>query len=72
MSVFGVILVHIFPYLVRMRENVDQTNSEYGHFLRSVTWNIVTEAAVRRCSSKEVFWKMSQISQENTCFGVPF
>ena len=72
MSVFGVILVHNFPYLGRMRENADQTNSEYGHFLRSVTWNIVTEAAVRRCSSKEVFWKMSQISQENTCIGVPF
>ena len=72
MSVFGVILVHIFPYSVRMRENADQTNSEYGHFSRSVTWNIVTEAAVRRCSSKEVFWKMSQISQENTCVGVPF
>ena len=23
------------PYSVRMRENVDQSNSEYGHFLRS-------------------------------------
>ena len=34
-SVFGVILVIIFPYLVRMRENMDQNNSEYGHFLRS-------------------------------------
>ena len=28
-SVFGVILVHIFPHL-------DQSNSEYGHFLRSI------------------------------------
>ena len=39
-SVFGVILVRIFPhismYSVRMRENVDQNNSKYGHFLRSV------------------------------------
>ena len=26
----------ISPYSVRMRENVDQNNSEYGHFLRSV------------------------------------
>ena len=25
----------IFPYLVRMRENTDQNNSEYGHFLCS-------------------------------------
>ena len=45
-SVFGVILVRIFlysgwirgisPYSVRMKENADQNNSEYGHFLRSV------------------------------------
>ena len=52
-SVYGVILVHIFPafsrfrteygkilriypYSDRMRENADQNNSEYGHFLRSV------------------------------------
>ena len=25
----------ISPYSVRMRENTDQNNSEYGHFLRS-------------------------------------
>ena len=24
------------PYSVRMRENVDENNSEYGHFSRSV------------------------------------
>ena len=51
-SVFGVILIRIFaysdwirrdteyqsicPYSVQMRENTDQNNSEYGHFLRSV------------------------------------
>ena len=44
-SVFGVILVRIFPhsdwirrdpYLVQMLENTDQNNSEYGNFLRSV------------------------------------
>ena len=35
MPVFGVILVLIFPYSVRMRENTDQNNPEYGHFLRS-------------------------------------
>ena len=27
--------LHISPYSVRMRENVDQSNSEYGLFLRS-------------------------------------
>ena len=26
----------ISPYSVRIRENTDQNNSEYGHFLRSV------------------------------------
>ena len=26
----------ISPYSVRMQENEDQNNSEYGHFLRSV------------------------------------
>ena len=31
-SVFGVILVRISPYSVRMRENVNPNNSEYGHF----------------------------------------
>ena len=45
-SVFGVILVPIFPhldwrrrdtpYLVGMRENTDQNNSKYEHFLCSV------------------------------------
>ena len=45
MSFFGVFLVRIFPYSdwirrdteysVRIRENTDQKNSEYGHFSRS-------------------------------------
>ena len=43
-SVFGIILVRIFPqsdlrifpYSVQMRENANQNNSEYRHFLRSV------------------------------------
>ena len=28
--------LNISPYSVRMRENTDQNNSEYGHFSRSV------------------------------------
>ena len=28
----------ISPYSVRMRENADENNSEYGHFLRSVNY----------------------------------
>ena len=31
-----------------------------------------SEAAVRRCSVKMVFWKISQNSQENTCPRLPF
>ena len=31
-----------------------------------------SEAVVRRCSSKQVLLKISQISQENTCAGVYF
>ena len=51
LSVFGVILVRILPYsnwvsllmvctspyTARMREITDHNNSEYGHFLRSVS-----------------------------------
>ena len=33
-------ILHIFPYLVRMWENVDQRNSEYRHFSHSVNSNI--------------------------------
>ena len=29
-------ILRISPYLVRMRENADQNNCEYGHILRSV------------------------------------
>ena len=37
--VFGVILVRIFPHSDWMQKNMDQKNSEYGHFLRSVIVN---------------------------------
>ena len=29
-------ILRISPYSVQMRENADQNNSEYGHFLRNV------------------------------------
>ena len=35
-SVFGVILVHIFPHPDWIRENADQNNSEYLFFLPNV------------------------------------
>ena len=31
-------IVRISPYLVQMRENADQNNSEYGHFIRSASF----------------------------------
>ena len=37
-------ILRTFPYSVQMRENVDQNNSEYGHFLRSAESN--TEARI--------------------------
>ena len=36
MSKYGVLLVHIFPYLDWIQENADQKNSVFGHFPRSV------------------------------------
>ena len=30
-------ILRIFPYLVRMQENDDENNTEYGHSLRSGT-----------------------------------
>ena len=34
-------ILHISPFSVRIQENADQNNFEYGHFLRSVVlfWN---------------------------------
>ena len=35
-SAFGINTERYHPYSVRMRENTDQKNSDYGHFSRSV------------------------------------
>ena len=47
-------ILHISPYLVRMRENANQNNSKYVHFLRSdlimILWNIIN--FLDRVSSK--------------------
>ena len=69
MSVFGVILVLIFPYSdsirsspysIRLRENTDQNNSEYGHFLGSA-YHLIRpfwEAVVEKDSKIEnIQWK---------------
>ena len=55
MSVFGVFLVRIFPHfdwirrgVVRMWENTDQKNSEYGRFSRSDSWPYLNQPCVVR------------------------
>ena len=70
MPVFGVFLVCIFPDSVRLRENMGQKNSEYIHFLSSVSadywvwlsWDLLTydNAAnlglPQRDPSSQLFW----------------
>ena len=47
----------ISPYSVRMRENVDQKNSEYEHFSRSLRFKMLMEKV---CGNKAVKpWKLS-------------
>ena len=55
--VFGVILVRIFPYHVQMRENTDENNSEYGHFLRSDGLTLICIKWVPKNSSTPYFWR---------------
>ena len=41
-------ILRISPYSVGMRENVDQNNFEYGHFLRSVwVWILLANCAIQ-------------------------
>ena len=40
----------ITPYSVRMRENTDQKNSEYGHFLRSGNAHLLIDIQTCICS----------------------
>ena len=41
-------------------------------FLRTAFYRTPPEAVVCRCSSKQVFLKVSQTSQESICVGVSF
>ena len=59
LSVFGVVLIRIFPHSysispnsVRMRGNADQNNSAYGHILRSDCADIIP---VIHVSSKALY-----------------
>ena len=50
----------ISPYSIRMRENTDQNNPEYGHILRSDEWSHTTKCPVEnttcnRCHKQRHF-----------------
>ena len=59
----------ISPYSVRMRENMDQNNSEFGHFLHSVDKypiNILSDSRVAvNVSNFETFQFLRDSSQES-------
>ena len=40
------------PYLVPMRENTEQNNSKYEHFLRSVSYKLITFLALASASRR--------------------
>ena len=46
----------ISPYSVRMRENMDQDNFEYGQFSRSVNGLTLLLTLRKRCLYLELFW----------------
>ena len=47
--------------------------NEYHTIIVSLDVDLVSsEAAVRRCSAKLMFFKILQIAQESTCVGVSF
>ena len=85
MSLFGVILVRIFTYSdwipdsVRIQENADQNNFEYGHFFCIYTLQYsyfeeysLSEVVFRKCFIQKVFLKFSQNSQENNSARISF
>ena len=73
-AVFDVILVRIFSHSDWVRENTDQNNSEYGHFLRSVkttfslTTILVTMLWFLMCKIElDIYWMKLHMS----CFSSP-
>ena len=49
MSIFGVILVHIFPHS-------EKNNSEYGHFSRSVSYSHYSRNSYSMTLGKFLYW----------------
>ena len=56
-SVFEVFLVRICPHSVQMRKNMDQQNSEYGHFLHNV-YDPFYAVKISRSSHSQMFFKI--------------
>ena len=50
----------IFPYSVRMRENADQNNSEYGHFLHNFNDQEKDEFNIRNTIIRQSFDSFAQ------------
>ena len=65
MSVFGVILVGIFP-AGKCRKSADQNNSEYGHFLRSVSLRKKWLSQISRFF--KVFCEYLQVGHQQVCY----
>ena len=55
------ILSYSGPYSVRMQENVDQNNCEYGHFSHSATveYSDLLRRSCLWCSTKKLSWNLS-------------
>ena len=82
MSVFGVILVHIFliqteyeeilritPYSVRLWKNTDQNNSEYGH-LHVVKISTSINAPILIKQNYKLIWWLTNTAWKVSVFGV--
>ena len=55
-SVFGVILVRIFPHSDWIRENTDQNISEYGHFSRSPELYTISAGPPKTYAQSSMTW----------------
>ena len=54
----GPLLRSISLYTVRMRENADQSNSEYGHFLRSANVPRTCSQELKKSRNNEITYPL--------------
>ena len=60
----------IWKYSVQIRENTDSNNSEYGHFLSSVSWIIIDNQLKRVKSKRRELPKPKE--RGSRAIGIPF